>query len=346
MLNFTNAKILKTIIHFVGNKNSSENILLSENIIKIDKDIEAILLTAFVSPFKNAESNDFDHAVNIKHNIMFDLCKNIFKNPELNFVQTSKDITKVLYDCSTHHNIKSGELCIIYFSQVIYNDISTNAIGIFKSENKESFLRYYQKGNGYDIVKDQGVNLNKIDKGCLIIDTNNELNYSVLSIDNSHNNSIQYWKEDFLNIKPSLDGYHFTKDFLSLTKDFVSKQFPEEFEITKTDQIDYLNKSVEYFKSNTIFNRQEFEKEIFHDKNVINSFRTFSDKFHPNTELDLIENFEISPQAVKRQAKFFKNILKLDKNFHIYIHGDKELIEHGVEKDGRKFYKIYYNNET
>ena len=80
MINYTNSKVLMTIIHYVGNKSNSENLLLSDNTIEIDKDLEATLLNAFVSPFKNTESNDFDHAVNIKHNIMFNLCKNVFKN--------------------------------------------------------------------------------------------------------------------------------------------------------------------------------------------------------------------------------------------------------------------------
>jgi len=39
-------------------------------------------------------------------------------------------------------------------------------------------------------------------------------------------------------------------------------------------------------------------------------------------------------------------VLKLDKNFHIYIHGDRNLIEQGEEPDGRKFYKIYYEEES
>ena len=41
----------------------------------------------------------------------------------------------------------------------------------------------------------------------------------------------------------------------------------------------------------------------------------------------------------------FKGVLKLDKNFHIYIHGNRELIEQGIDKDGRKFYKIYFERE-
>lgn len=61
--------------------------------------------------------------------------------------------------------------------------------------------------------------------------------------------------------------------------------------------------------------------------------------------IDLSNSFEISSQAVKKQTRVFKSVLKLDKNFHIYIHGNKELIEQGIEKDGRKYYKIYYQNE-
>lgn len=55
---------------------------------------------------------------------------------------------------------------------------------------------------------------------------------------------------------------------------------------------------------------------------------------------------DISPQAVKKQARIFKSVLKLDKNFHIYIHGNRELIQQGTEKDGRKYYKIYFENES
>ena len=39
-------------------------------------------------------------------------------------------------------------------------------------------------------------------------------------------------------------------------------------------------------------------------------------------------------------------MLKLDKNFHIYIHGDKDLIEKGYDQTtGKKYYKIYYDEE-
>jgi hypothetical protein len=64
-------------------------------------------------------------------------------------------------------------------------------------------------------------------------------------------------------------------------------------------------------------------------------------------EIELPDNFDISVQAVKKQVRVFKSVLKLDKNFHVYIHGDKSLIEKGVdEKTGKKYYKIYYDEEN
>ena len=68
--------------------------------------------------------------------------------------------------------------------------------------------------------------------------------------------------------------------------------------------------------------------------------------YREENNIDLLDNFDISPLAVKKQAKVFKSVLKLDKNFHIYIHGDTDLIQQGIDSDGRKFYKIYFNQES
>ena len=91
---------------------------------------------------------------------------------------------------------------------------------------------------------------------------------------------------------------------------------------------------------------EEFEKEVFQHPEMIESFRSFDQSYRQENEIDVADNFEISAQAVKKQARVFKSVLKLDKNFHIYIHGNKELIERGTDPDGRKFYKIYYEREA
>ena len=59
-----------------------------------------------------------------------------------------------------------------------------------------------------------------------------------------------------------------------------------------------------------------------------------------------LDAFEISDYAVKKQSRVFKSIIKLDKNFHIYVHGDKNKIEKGTDHEGRKYYILYYDDES
>ena len=92
--------------------------------------------------------------------------------------------------------------------------------------------------------------------------------------------------------------------------------------------------------------KKTLKKSVFQSEELIESFRSFDNSYRDNNDIELANSFDISSQAVKKQVRAFKKVLKLDKNFHIYIHGNKELIEQGVEKDGRKYYKIYYNDES
>jgi len=62
--------------------------------------------------------------------------------------------------------------------------------------------------------------------------------------------------------------------------------------------------------------------------------------------LNFDDEFSISTNAVKKQSRVFKSVLKLDKNFHVYIHGNKDLIEKGFDSGmGMHYYKIYFEEE-
>jgi hypothetical protein len=107
-----------------------------------------------------------------------------------------------------------------------------------------------------------------------------------------------------------------------------------------------LNRSVEHFRKNENFDKNSFEQEVFQNNEVIKSFQNFDSKYRKENEINIANDFLISSQAVKKQARVFKSVLKLDKNFHIYIHGNNELIKQGVDSDGRKYYKIYSETES
>lgn len=340
-------KLNKLIIHNIGNKNNADGVRFSDEMTDFE-DVEEIINKLIVSNFKFDELYQFHFLPNLDLNPIYSFISSIFSKAEdENFIEQSKNVGRYLYDKSTHPQIKSGEVCIFYMSDSSIDDEITNCIGIFKSENKETILKIEDKKTKYGLSDVSGINIHKLDKGCLIFNLEKDNGYLVALVDNTNKNiEAQYWKDDFLSVKPRRNEYHQTNQFLGITKQFVTKQLDEDFEVSKADKIDFLNRSVDYFKNHEAFNKQEFEEEVFGDSNVIESFRKFDQTYRQENEVELSDSFEISTQAVKKQERVFKSVLKLDRNFDIYIHGDKNLIEKGVEKDGRKYYKIYYEEEN
>lgn len=340
----TIGNIDKFIIHFVGNKNNGEGVRFSDKLIDYEG-VEKYIKQLICNSFKSEEVYKFYFQPNLELNPMYHFVSSIFKENK-SFIEQSQNVGRYLYDKSSHPQIKGGELCIVYFNNYQFNDESVDCIGLFKSENKEIILKVNATENGFNLKEEKGINTNKLDKGCLIFNTKAEDGYLVSVVDNTNKNvEAQYWKDEFLRIQPVQNEYYQTNQFLGIAKRFVTTQLTELFEVSKADQIDFLNRSVDYFNANEKFEKEEFEKEVFQDEGIIESFRSFDNSYRADNEIELSNSFEISSQAVKKQARVFKRVLRLDKNFHIYIHGNKELIEQGVEKDGRKYYKIYYENE-
>lgn len=338
-------KMDKLIVHFVGNKNNGDGVHFSSAETNFEK-IEEHFTLLMNNSFNLEELYCFHFLPKVELNPVYQFVKSIFEDKS-SFIEQTQNCSRMLYDKSNHPKIKGGELQIAYFKGCAINGKTVDAIGFFKSENKETFLKVLTSKVGFDLESEKGIGVKRLDKGCLIFNTKEKDGYLVSVVDNTNRGEeAQYWKDEFLGVQPIRNEFHQTNEFLGIAKNFVTKQLSEEFEVSKADKIDLLNRSVGYFKTHENFDKKEFEKEVFQDTGIIKSFRNFDTTYREENEIELTDNFEISPQAVKKQAKVFKSVLKLDKNFHIYIHGDKELIEQGVEKDGRKYYKIYYKDES
>jgi len=138
-----------------------------------------------------------------------------------------------------------------------------DAIGLFKSESRETYLKVYPTDDNFEIDYEDGININKLDKGTIIFNIEKEKGYLVAIIDTvSKGYEAQYWKDDFLHVNPREDEYHHTRNALTLCKNFVVEQLPEEFDINKADQVDILNRSMKFFKEKEKFNLKEFSDEV------------------------------------------------------------------------------------
>ena len=345
-IDLSQADIQHLITHRVGNKLRDENIELKDEPTTYSDETKDFLLKYFFSPIKAEELYEFTHPVDLDMNDVYSIMKELFADQH-EWINRSKDIAKLLYENSMHPKIKGGELNIAYFTHVVLDDETVDAIGIYKSETDVPFLKM-QSGNAkYTINHEFGFEIKGLDKGCLIFNTHQATGFKVFIIDHSNKSmEAQYWKDDFLKLQVIANDFHQTNQFLGITKNFITKQLDEELEVSKADKIDLLNRSVEYFKTHETFDKYQFEQEVFQDSGVIESFRNFDNTYRQEHEIAISDSFDISPQAVKKQARVFKSVLKLDKNFHIYIHGNRDLIEQGMDSDGRKYYKIYYQQES
>jgi len=347
MIGYSESKV-DVSVHIVGNGTNGEELNLSPRPLDISKDsLQKLLLTYFLSNFTSPEYYNFTFSKNdLSSNPIFQFSSAIFSDPQ-SFHENSVQIARRLFKVTQHPNIKSGDLYVSYLSNIYIDNKAVDAIGIFKSESKDSYLKLHATSKGFNLEADSGLNVNKIDKACLILNIESEKGFKVLAIDNTNKTDAQFWKNEFLNIKPCSDSFHHTRNFMNLTRQYVDDQLDEEFSVTKADKIGILNRSKDFFKNREQFNLNEFEEEVLADPSVVESFRSYERALLSNNETDVIDNFEISAQAVKRQMRIFKSVIKLDKNFHIYIHGNKQLIEKGFDEIANKhFYKIYFDQES
>jgi hypothetical protein len=345
-ISFAEVELKALITHLVGNKYREEGLEFSQEESFLEDDTKALLLRYFLDSMKREEIFHFVHPVELEMNEVYTVVKEIFDG-EVEFKDASQSLARLLYEQSMHPAIKEGNLNIARFSKVFFNEEEVEAIGIFKSETDAPFLKMKKGTNSFDIEHEYGYDIKGIDKACVIFKKFHENGYRVLILDKaSKSNEARFWKDDFLKVNPVKDEYHQTNDFLGIAKKYITKELTKEFELPKTDQIDLLNRSVDFFKTNESFNQDAFNEEVFANEEIIQSFNNFNESYQEAHDLNVGENFDISPVAVKKQARVFKSVLKLDKNFHIYIHGNRDLIEQGVDDRGRKYYKIYFEEEA
>lgn len=356
---FESSSITNIALHRVGNRQTEEGFVLSKGEIPINDALQDLLIKYFISPFKAEEYYHLYHEENVELNPIFHRCANIFADPTC-LMEESQQIARHLYDSCLHPNIKGGDLWVVYFNECQLNGESTRAIGIFKSENTESFLKVLHNDEEWSRAENdmsataafklevhQGININKLDKGALIFDMEEEDGYIVSVVDaTNRSQDAAYWRDEFLHIRQREDEYYNTHAELSAYKRFVTERLPEEFEnVEKADRADLLNRSVNYFKQNDQFDIDSFAEEVIQQPEVIESFKQFRNDYQKENEVVLQDQFDINEEAVKKQARNFKSVIKLDKNFHIYVHGSSNLIEKGCDEKG-KFYKVYYSEES
>lgn len=334
------------VLHQVGNKAADEGLHLSETALDPGEPIRKLLLHYFLTPFKDGEFYRFHHEAGLHMNEVFSFVSSVFDEPE-SLVDQSVSLARHLYEQSTHPKIRSGEFYVVYFRDVLLEGELLDAVGLFKSETRETYLKVFPDGAGYAIGADSGININKLDKGCLIFNTEQDLGYVVAAIDNlNRNTDARYWFDRFLQVRQRTDPYFHTEQAINLCRDFVTTRLPDEFAMDRADQVEILNDSAAYFKANETFDIKDFAEQVIRQPEAIESFMGYKADFEELNDLELAESFAISEQAVKKKSRYLRSVIKLDKNFHIYIHGKRDRVRKGVDPEtGMNYYQLLFEKE-
>ena len=179
----------------------------------------------------------------------------------------------------------------------------------------------------------------------MIFNKERENGYVVAVVDNTNKGiEAQYWIDDFLHIRQRKDEYANTQNVMAMAKNFVTKELPKEFEVSKADQIDLLNKSLQFFKEKDTFDMDDFANEVIEQPDVIESFRNYKKNYESENDIVIDDSFSISNNAFKKQQRSYKRVIRLDRKIQIIIDGNRDHVEQGQDERG-KYYKVYYSEE-
>jgi hypothetical protein len=350
MHNFESTNFDKIIVHKVGNKNSDTDyeLITTTNLLTYDDEDDRYLnlVANFLKAFDGIEDVfGFNHPNHLSLNVLYNVVNQYF-NDTSTFVDASVHIAKHLYDATIHPNIKSGDLFIIPFTDVLLEDELTNGLGIFKVENKNRFYKLQYQNNTSEILFDEGFTLNKLDKGCIIFNTYQEDGFRIISLDNtSPDKEANFWKDDFLQIEQKQNTAYITHEFVEMCKSFVDET--EMFEDVREKNA-FVRESIDYLKQNKSVNTDTFIKEVLgnQDKETQHKFVEFKESFFVEKNIPNEDEFKVSENILTREKKKIKDIIKLDNKLEIKLNGANNLIKKGFDETiGQHYYQIFYYDE-
>jgi hypothetical protein len=348
MINLFNAHIDNLSIHRVGNKSRNEALFLSEKPYGLNDEIMPLLKEYFFKPFREKEENyfQFAHEVDLEYNDMFNLATEIFTNPS-EVHNVSKKITKHLFEQSNHPHIKNGEVYIAYLSNVSIDNNVVDAIGVFKSEIQTDFLQFEEKESNLEMILQQGINLNKLDKGCLIFNYKKEEGYKILTVD-SNRYDARYWLEHFLSVDAFQDENFMTKKYLKFCQDFAKEVvLPAE---DKQQEVLFMNRAINHFAKNDAFEETAFLNEVMENPEFIPEFKNYKVDKGEKYSIEDVTNFPIANAAVTDVRKKLKNTIHLDTNVQIkldFVNSDsaQKFVEKGWDEEKQMYYYLVYFNK-
>jgi hypothetical protein len=352
-IRFTSAFATGLVLAKVGHPQRHEPLQTSKEVFKIEEKDQEALTALFLKPFKNLSAHRFSHHSSLDQHEMNAYSAAIFASDD-GLLEKGCDIAKRLYAKSNHPNIKSGDLCISLIKDIEVNGEMTAGLCILKSESVVPFLSISTRDGDLQLHTEQGINPEKIDKGCLILKHLEQKGYYVLTFDRSGSES-RFWVRDFLGVVPVTDSPFLTNKFAGMAVSFLEKEKksePRGDDSPPWDDCNATRDAITYFEEKEQFSLHEFEQQVLKTPEAAAKFAEHRAKIEEETGHRLDDSFEISKKDVIKAKNRIGSLMKLDTGVEIrlkpaVIADPDRVLEHGYDEARKmKFIKVYFNEDT
>lgn len=197
-MDFDSARVVKLIVHRVGNRLREEGTRLSSYCIDAGSDVNTILVDDyFRGTLKGGERYAFTHESTLELNDVRCFATQALAD-DAAFAESSRAIARHLYSKSTHPSIVGGDLFVVLFQLEGGNQDGDFVLGLFKTEVTERFLVVDDHASDLSLAGHSGIDPRQLQKAALVFGTD----ASVVAVERGKSKT-RYWLEDFLKLAPA-----------------------------------------------------------------------------------------------------------------------------------------------
>lgn len=327
--------ISATVVQRVGNKNNGDGVAFAEELCPIEG-VEGLLLKLIKSSFKFDDWKHFTYIDTLETNHAFRFVSKIFEDRDC-LIKQANNLARHLYEQSIHPNIKIGEFYVVYLEKCEIDGIETNAVGLFKSESRETILTVRMESNRLVLSSEEGMRLKKWEKGAVVFNVEKENGYKVAVVDNTTTkDDARYWTDNFLHVEDCHDDYHQTLEL----SEFCAGYLKQLHEKSAVDCAIAARKTSELLASEGTVEIERLSALLCETEEQMADFLAYRETYEQDHG-PLSSEVKVKPKAVKSKNVMKMNTLRLGSDFEVKVLNSSAHIEKGEEK-GKKYYKLYF----
>jgi len=224
-----------------------------------------------------------------------------------------------------------------------------SGISIVKSESLFPFLEISDKDGDLQLTTHNGIYPEKIDKGCLILNSDRE-NGTVLYTFDKSGADANFWVRDFLGARAKKDNDFKTRQYAEMCVQFAEEGLPGD--VPTEERYRVANDALAYMNEREEFDQNHFQEEVLKKPDLVENFQTYKNQFKDEDGEALDESFTISKQQLKKASSKIKGALKLDTGVVMrftpdFVERESDILERGYDEEmGMKYVKVFYNEEV